>query len=106
MVTQEVIKKLQELAGKSLRKEICGLVDEQGSIVPIRNVSSNPDEFVFHKADYGRFLGSGLKIAYLYHSHLTGCPEPSTPDRASQQKHKFDLLIVTPTSWRYIPYEP
>lgn len=102
---QKTIAYLQNLAKASPGKEICGAVLNDLTVVQITNVSAAPDHFVFEKSDWFRLLNSKACISYLYHSHLTGCPNPSEPDLESQKKHKYPLIIVTPDAWRVVPYE-
>lgn len=94
-----------DLAKRSPNREICGAIDSDGKVIPLRNTSKTPDTFVFHKGDWFSLLNSGVRIQCLYHSHIAGTPDPSPLDLESQKKHKFDLLIVTSDDWRYIPYE-
>ena len=85
-------------------KEICGLVLEDLSILPIQNISNNPNHFVFNRREWFALLNSGVGILCIYHTHLNNDPTPSTVDLACQKNIKLDFLIVTPSKWSYTPY--
>lgn len=108
MILPSVVSTLQHEAARS-RNEICGLISTDGTIYPVRNVENSPRAFLMHKQDYFTALNqinaNGQAISALYHSHPKGTPDPSPKDMAFFRKSGMDMLIVTPTDWRYLHNE-
>lgn len=100
--------RIKEEASASPAREVCGLITCSGAIHPIRNISSNPHDFVFSKQDYyealNRIKKAGDQIACVYHSHLNGDPTPSQNDLAAIKNMKLDYLIVAGSAYTYTEY--
>lgn len=109
MVSAYTMEFVRLLAGRSPHKEICGLVDSEGDVYPILNVSLVPSDFVFSKSMYGRTLKKikelGRTIKCVYHSHLDGDPTPSSNDLNSMEICKLDYLIVAKDSYTYTRFK-
>jgi len=101
------IKALQQLAAGSPNKEICGVVDTNGVVYPITNVAKVPGAcFVFSKREYFTLIKelqvSGLKLAFVYHSHPSGNPTPSEADMSFTKRSGIPQVIVTSTDFKVV----
>lgn len=104
----EILCYLYKLAQYSPNKEICGLVDSEGNIYPITNVSKIPSDFVLSRQGYGEALKAikdkNCTVEFVYHSHLNGDPTPSKNDLVSLNLCKHDYLIVANNKYTYTRY--
>lgn len=110
MVPRQIIEQIMALASASPQAEICGLIDNTGTIHPIRNVAGRTHSFIFEKRGYfaalKKIADGGRSVTCVYHSHTTGSPDPSQADFGAIKRLKVNYLIVTTTSYRWVPYEP
>lgn len=100
MVSEETIRQLQ-LYAKNFKKERCGVVLSNDTIVEITNVSSDSNSFVFSKREWYRILEAGLTIKYVWHTHPS-TTDPSDADLNFIKKSGLPALIVTEYNWRWI----
>lgn len=104
-----LISALQELARKSPRREVCGLIDSDLNIIPITNVSINSGDFVFDRREYFTALSdieqTGKHVAAVYHSHPFSSATPTKQDLECQKRLKKHFIIVTINSYRWVPYD-
>jgi len=103
MCPKDIIEKIQVMAALQ-RKEICGVVLKDNTIIPIKNVSSSHNTFVFDKREWFTLLNTKPDILCIYHSHLNGNTEPSETDLNCQNIIMYDFLIVAGNDWSYTPY--
>lgn len=108
MVQQETLTLVLKYAANSPFKEVCGLVDSEGEVHPIVNVSSINSDFIMSRIGFGRALKniktSGRTVKCVYHSHLNGDTTPSPNDLSSLNQCKFDYLIVANGKYSYTRY--
>lgn len=106
---RETIQTLQQMTADSPYKEICGILSGS-DIISISNRSPRPNAFVMDRGEYYTHMNilqqSGRPVTAIYHSHTAGSPAPTVEDLQCQQRLKLDFLIVTSTSYRWIPYAP
>jgi len=106
-MTHPVIVQLQVLAKMSPHKEICGVIAQDFTIHPIKNVAKNAAScFVFDKREYftlmNTFQKSGNKVLCIYHSHPTGDVEPSKADLEYTKRSGVPQIIVSATKHRLV----
>lgn len=109
MLPVKVIERVMSLARQSSR-EICGVIDDQGTVYPIRNVSNASNAFIMDKREYFRTLKTieevGATIECIYHSHVACPPTPSPADLAAVKRLRKSYLIVNSSTYEWVPYEP
>jgi len=102
----ETIKEIQNMASRSPRREICGLVDSANTIYPITNVAGPNHHFCMEKIGYYKALNTisslGRTVACCYHSHPYGSADPSDADRRSSFKLGLPYLIVAANSMYWL----
>lgn len=87
MLTKEIKEKIKTLSLQT-NNEVCGLLTINGSIIPCRNISSNPKQhFVISPLDYLKAAQKG-QISYVYHSHNAN-PEFSEFDKLNLYNQKL-----------------
>jgi proteasome lid subunit RPN8/RPN11 len=103
---------IQKLARQSPRKEICGLIDSEGGVFPVKNVSTDKHKFVMDRREYLKALidcrQQDLSVVAVYHSHLSADTSPSPADVKAIAACKLPGLIVSAatTNHTWVPYVP
>lgn len=95
-----IVKRIDELS-IGATKEVCGIVTTTGEVIPIDNISSNKDTFIFDKRQwYG--CKDAYDIEFIYHTHLNGDTSPSLEDLITLRRLGYSMLIVSNGKWRLI----
>ena len=106
---------LQRRAIQAAPQEVCGFIMENGDIVEIRNVATNPHRAfrMDHKHMVEKLSGREDFIAGIWHTHPKGTTTPSHADlnaiKIGAVQRNWDYWIVTADSvtlvdsGRYMP---
>lgn len=82
---------------QSTSQELCGFIDDQGIVYPIKNVAETPlNSYEMDKEAMMKVIHSDTNIIGTYHSHPSGRPWPSVSDTES-----ITHLYQTGCPWRY-----
>lgn len=74
-------------------RERCGFVVEGWTFLEVRNISKEPEKFFEMDGDTVREIFNRYTVVGVWHSHPTGCPEPSLMDKEWHHP-STDIYIV------------
>lgn len=90
-LTLEHHHRLRQLARRASPLEVCGVITRQGKIIQLPNIAK-VDPYNTFTMDLRRVT---QRIAYIWHSHPGGDPDPSEQDLALLRVCPYGYLIVT-----------
>lgn len=93
--------KLEALRSEGCGKEVCGLILEDDTVIPLFNLSVRPEaeficsEYIYKDQDGQKFTDDGRQIVATYHTHLAHDASLSPQDCLAMLDSKLDMVVVS-----------
>lgn len=92
---------LEAARSLALGKEVCGLILEDDTVIPLSNLSVRPEaeficsEFIYKDRDGKKFTEDGKQIIATYHTHVDHHATLSPQDCNAMLKSNLDMVVVS-----------